>query len=278
MISTSPLTVLICSRASEPLGPSDGWSLTSNSELMSPLVDEASMRSLVPGRTPSRTSPETDWSLICPSRIAPMRWSPETVLPRQVRLRFVDREIARDERRFGRAADGAEPDVARDRLDPGLAVDQGCPDVAARGLQEQPGDVLDGNVPGGGLDLYLSEPAPGGDVGGGCRAVEIGAFRTADAYADLRRAAERDPGGAYAEALAGDADLDQDLVSVQLDRGLLDCFACGIVVAERHELHGRLVGLGRFDRDQAGGIADAQSRLSGSVKRVHGAPPCDVSA
>ena len=24
---------------------------------------------------------ETDWSLICPSRIAPMRWSPETVLP-----------------------------------------------------------------------------------------------------------------------------------------------------------------------------------------------------
>ena len=46
-----------------------------------------------------------------------------------------------------------------------------------------------------------------------------------------------------------------------------------VVVAKRHELDRRLAGLGRLDLRPAG-IANAQSRLSGSVKRVHGAPPC----
>ena len=59
--------------------------MTSSSELTSPLVEFASIRSRVPGRTPRRTSPETDWTLICPSRIASMRWSPETV--------FTDRSV-----------------------------------------------------------------------------------------------------------------------------------------------------------------------------------------
>src|SRR6185436_5835408 len=73
VISMSPLTVFAASRASVPFDPSDGVSLTSSSELTSPLVELASIRRRVPRRTPIRTSPETDWTLICPSRIAPIR-------------------------------------------------------------------------------------------------------------------------------------------------------------------------------------------------------------
>ena len=151
-------------------------------------------------------------------------------------------------------------------------------DVAARGLHAQARDVLHGDVAGGGLHLDLAEPALSGDVGGRRRAVEVGAFGTADADADLRRAAERDPGGTDAEAFAAGADLDQDLVAVQLDRRLLDRLAGGVVVAERLQLDGRLVGLGRFDRDQAGGVLDAKARLAGRVKRVHGGTPSGATA
>ena len=116
------------------------------------------------------------------------------------------------------------------------------------------------------------------DVGRRGRAVEVGAFGAADADADLRGAAERDPGRADAEALAAGADLDHDLVAVQLDRCPLDRLAGGVVVAERLELDRRAVGLARIDRDQAGGIPDAQARLTGSVKRVHGGTPCGAAA
>ena len=208
VISTSPLTVLICSRASEPVGASDGRSLTSNSELTSPLVEFASMCRRVPGRTPRRTSPETDWSLICPSgprRSAGRRRRSWRRGPRpRRRSRSRPRRASRD-----RAADRAEADVAGDGLDARLAVDCLAADVAARGLHAQAGDLLDGDVAGGGLHLDLAEPARGGDVGGRGHAVEVGAFGAADADADLRRAAERDPGRADAEALAAGADLDQ---------------------------------------------------------------------
>ena len=113
----------------------------------------------------------------------------------------------------------------------------------------------------------------GRDVGGRGRAVEVGALGAADADADLGSAAERDPGRADAEALAADADLDQDLVAVHLDRRPLDRLAGGVVVAERLELDRRAAGLARVDRDQAGGVLDAEARLAGSVKCVHGGTP-----
>ena len=103
--------------------------------------------------------------------------------------------------------------------------------------------------------------------------VEVGAFRAADADADLRRATERDPGRADAEAHAADADLDRDLVAVHLDRRPLDRLAGGVIVAERLELDRGAAGLARFDRDQAGGVLDAKARLAGSVKYVHGGTP-----
>ena len=206
----------------------------------------------MPGRTPTRTSPETDWTLICPSRIAPIRWSPETVLAERSFVGLIDREVARDERCRDRTGDRAEADVAGDRLHARFAVDRCGPGVSAGRLHAEAGDVLDGDVAGGRLHLDLAEPAGGGDVGGCGRAVEVGAFRAADADTDLRRAAERDPGRTDAEAHAADADLDRDLVAVQLDCRPLDRLAGGVVVAERLELDRRAAGLARIDRDQAG--------------------------
>ncbi len=134
--------------------------------------------------------------------------------------------------------------------------------------------MLDGDVAGGRLHLDLAEAAGGGHVGGRGHAVEVGAFGAANADADLRSAAERDPGGADPEALAADADLDQDLVAAQLDRRSLDCLARGVVVAERLELDRGAAGLARVDRDEAGGVLDTKPRLAGRVKCVHddGAP------
>ena len=129
--------------------------------------------------------------------------------------------------------------------------------------------MLDSDVAGGRLHLDVAEPAGGGDVGGRGRALEVGAFRAADADADLGRATERDPGRADAEALAADTDLDRDLVAVHLDGRPLDRLAGRVVVAERLELDRGAAGLGRVDRDQAGGVLDAEARLAGSVK--HGA-------
>jgi len=133
--------------------------------------------------------------------------------------------------------------------------------------------VLDGDIPGGRLDLHLTESAGCDNVGGCGRAREVGVFRAADADADLRRATERDPGRADAEAHAAGADLDRDLVAVHLNRCPLYRLAGGVIVAERLELDCGAAGLARFDRDQAGGILDAEARLPGRVKGVHGGTP-----
>ena len=145
-------------------------------------------------------------------------------------------------------------------------------------MRAEAGDLLHGDVAGGGLHLDLAEPALSGDVGGCRRAVEVGAFGTADADADLGRAAERDPGGTDTEALAAGADLDQDLAAVQLDGRPLDRLTGGVVVAERLELDGRPVGLARVDRDQTGGVLDAKARLARRVKRGHGGSPSSAAA
>ena len=273
VISMSPLTVFAASRASLPLDPSDGVSLTSSSELTSPLVELASIRRRVPGRTPMRTSPETDWTLISPSRIEPIALVARDGLRAQVGVRVVDREVARDECRRGRAGDRAEPDVAGDGLKSCLAVDGRGTDVPAGRLDAERRDVLDGDVARCRLQLHVAEPAGGGDIGGGGRALEVGVFGAPDADADRGRATEGDPGRADTEALAADADLDGDLVAVQLDGRPLDRLAGGVVFAESLEHDGGAAGLARVDRDQAGGVLDAKARLVGRVKRLHGGTP-----
>ena len=261
MISTSPLTVLACSRASGPLGAVESESLTSRSELTSPLVELASMWSRVPGRipTPHVAGDRLELDLALADRADPLVAGDG--LRGQVGVSVVDREVSRDESRRDRAGDRAEADIAGDGLKPRFAVDRAATDVAARRLHPQPGDVVDGDVAGGGLHLDPAEPARAGDVGGRCGAVEVGAFGAANADADLGRAAERDPGRADAEALAAGADLDPDLVAVHLDRGPLDCLTGGVVVAERLELDRRPVCLDCFDRDRPGGVADTQPWL-----------------
>ena len=78
-IAMSPLTLFRRSFASLPAPVDCGASVTSSAELTSPLVALASMKTRVPGATPTWMSPETDCSLISPWRIERMCWSPETV-------------------------------------------------------------------------------------------------------------------------------------------------------------------------------------------------------
>ena len=75
---TSPLIAVARISTSGP-SPSDAASLTSSSEVVSPLIERASMKTFDPRLTPISMSPEADCSATWPVETLPTSWSPDAV-------------------------------------------------------------------------------------------------------------------------------------------------------------------------------------------------------
>ena len=74
----SPLIAVARTSTSGP-SPFGGASPTSSSELVSPLIDRASMKSFEPCLIPISMSPEAVWRLTSPCETLPISRSPEAV-------------------------------------------------------------------------------------------------------------------------------------------------------------------------------------------------------
>jgi hypothetical protein len=155
----------------------------------------------------------------------------------------LDAHVAGDALDRQLAAGPADADVAGCRLDREVVEDLGHRGVAARGLDRQRAAAIGGDVARRGLDADQLEPAAGAQVGRAGGRVQPRALGDAQARVHLVAAEAHEQPPAL-------ADVDAQLVAVQLDRDALEHLLLGV------ELDPGLVRLDGLDLDEARRHAD----------------------
>ncbi len=213
----SPLMAVALISTSGP-SPSDGASLISSSELVSPLIDLASMKTFEPCFTPTSMSPEAVWSATSPWRTLRTSTSPDAVCTFKRGSASSIEMSPEAARTLPSPCEAAHLEIAGSRVHAKRPVDPRELDVPARRVDlSLTADMLELDVAGRGVDLRGAEVTASVDVGRCRRDLDIGSRRRGHPHPNsLRGTRGRGPSASRSHA---------HLVAVtpgsELDPGLL---------------------------------------------------------